>query len=193
MSVTTAGEGPFGPTAESTSGQVTVTARADRLDASEGAEEPIGLEQWLRLATAVLVDEGAVGRLDLTFVDQSAMAELNRHHMGQAGPTDVLAFPLDGAPDGPESESEGGEVPRLLGDVVICPAIAARNASARGTDSGHDGRLESELALLVVHGALHILGWDHATERERVAMRDRERHHLDRWESAGDELGEGAT
>jgi probable rRNA maturation factor len=140
-----------------------------------------GQRSWSRLAEAVLVDEGVRGELDLTFVDEPEMADLNLTHMGHEGPTDVLAFPIDGEHD--RAATPDG-VPRLLGDVVICPTVARRNAPG---DAGVDAEaaLHDELALLVVHGVLHILGWDHATDDERRAMQARERHHLDRWRSAG--------
>ena len=137
---------------------------------------------WQRLVADVLADEGVSGELDLTFVGEADMAELNAQHMGQAGPTDVLAFPLDADAEAPEVEA-GPDIPVLLGDVVICPAVAHRNAPEHeGAD--HDGTIDDELALLVVHGVLHVLGWDHATDDERVAMQARERHHLDRRRAA---------
>ena len=106
------------------------------------------------------------------------MAELNGQHMGQPGPTDVLAFPLDADLETPGAGS-GPDIPVLLGDVVICPTVARRNAPDH-EGGGHDGTIDDELALLVVHGVLHVLGWDHATDEERAAMQARERHHLER-------------
>jgi probable rRNA maturation factor len=89
--------------------------------------------------------------------------------MGVDGPTDVLSFPLDAAdaavPDG---------VPVLLGDVVVCPIVAAEQAPQ------HAGTLDDELALLVVHGVLHVLGHDHATPAETEVMQARERELLER-------------
>ena len=79
----------------------------------------IDTERWAALAAAVLGDEGVpCGELGLRFVEPSVMAELNLAHMGASGPTDVLAFPIDGV--------NGGEHPSeptpLLGDVVVCPS-----------------------------------------------------------------------
>ena len=108
----------------------------------------------------------AAGELTLTFVDLAEIAELNREHMDADGPTDVLSFPLDDDP------SPG--VPVLLGDVVVCPAVAAEQAPT------HAGSLDDELALLVVHGVLHVLGHDHADIDEATRMRTREREHLER-------------
>jgi probable rRNA maturation factor len=102
--------------------------------------------------------------------------------MGHEGPTDVLSFPIDDAlfterrgrepsGDGPgrPAPTPPESPPLLLGDVVVCPAVAARNAPT------HAGTLDDELALLVVHGVLHLLGLDHAADDERVAMQTKER------------------
>jgi probable rRNA maturation factor len=153
---------------------VSVHAIDERDGSGDVGDIPLDPERWRRLADIVLVDEGVVGELDLTFVDETAMAALNQQHMGQDGPTDVLSFPLDG--EDISAVTDDG-VPRLLGDVVICPSVAARNAP------GHGGTVDDELALLVVHGVLHVLGWDHAEDDEREAMQARERHHLQRWQS----------
>ena len=151
------------------------------------------VERWVAVARQTLMEERvARGQLDLMFVDADEMAELNRVHMGHDGPTDVLAFPLDA--DQPESigsvevrsatdprldadaaGSMGGEtVPVHLGDVVVCPSVAAAQAS------DHCGSIDAELSLLIIHGVLHVLGHDHAEPGERVAMQQRERHHLAR-------------
>jgi probable rRNA maturation factor len=124
---------------------------------------PVDVERWSTLATAVLTTEGAAGELTLTFVDRDEIAALNAEHLGKEGPTDVLSFPLDDAEDPPLAG-----VPVLLGDVVVCPAVAAAQAST------HAGTLDDELALLVVHGVLHVLGHDHAEADETATMRDRE-------------------
>ncbi|MFN0026656.1 MAG: rRNA maturation RNase YbeY [Acidimicrobiales bacterium] len=121
------------------------------------------------LAAATLVAEGVGGdaELNLTFVAEDVMAALNAEHMHEDGPTDVLAFPLDD----PHEDRPAGMV-ALLGDVVICPAVAARYATE------HDRTLDQELSLLVVHGVLHVLGHDHADEDEAAVMRHRELAHL---------------
>ncbi|MGA0219652.1 MAG: rRNA maturation RNase YbeY, partial [Ilumatobacteraceae bacterium] len=104
--------------------------------------------------------------------DEATIAELNLEHMGVDGPTDVLSFPLD---DPALSDIPGGP-PSLLGDVVVCPAVAERQFV------DHAGSLEDEIALLVVHGVLHVLGHDHAEPEEARDMRELEvllleRHH----------------
>ena len=128
--------------------------------------EPVDLDRWTALATAVLADEGVAGEMNLLFVGEAAMAELNEAHMGHEGPTDVLSFPIDGAAAGPDG---------FVGDVVVCPAVARRNAP------DHAGTYNDEVALLVVHGVLHLLGHDHAEDDEAAVMRAREVAHLERF------------
>ncbi len=156
----------------------------------EQDEVPIDLGRWRALALATLEEEGVRGlcELSLFFVDEETIARLNSEHMGKTGATDVLSFPLDGVEvadsQGPGALTRGparphpdhDEMPTLLGDVLVCPAVAARQAPT------HAGTLEDELALLVVHGVLHALGHDHAEEIERTDMRARElaileKHH----------------
>ena len=114
------------------------------------------------------------GHLDLTFVAPTEMAELNREHMGHDGPTDVLSFPLDDGFDGDGHGDGPASPPVLLGDVVVCPQVAADQAPE------HSGDVDTELTLLVVHGVLHILGHDHRDPREEAAMIAREAVHLQR-------------
>ena len=104
------------------------------------------------------------------------MAELNAAHRGKEGPTDVLSFTIDDAQDMP---GPTGSVV-LLGDIVICPAVAAGNAIE------HEVSLDAELELLVVHGCLHLLGWDHEVEAEAEAMEAREAEHLGRFGRSAD-------
>jgi len=139
--------------------------------ADEQAAVTLDADRWATLAHDVLVAEGRTGELTLTFVDTDEIAELNREHMGAEGPTDVLSFPLDADPT---SAAATPGVPVLLGDVVICPAVAAAAAPE------HAGTLDDELALLVVHGVLHVLGHDHALPEETTRMRAAELDHLKR-------------
>jgi probable rRNA maturation factor len=88
--------------------------------------------------------------------------------MDGSGPTDVLAFPVDDPAEVPV------DVPVLLGDVVVCPSVAARQAPE------HAGDYHAELALLVVHGVLHLLGDNHADPDQAAAMQTKERGHLAR-------------
>ena len=99
--------------------------------------------------------------LSLSLVGEPEIAELHERFMHEPGPTDVLTFPLD-----PDDRTEDGT--RVLGDVVIAPAVAARN---NPDDPG------GELRLLVAHGVLHILGYDHEEEAERADMWARQERH----------------
>jgi probable rRNA maturation factor len=131
----------------------------------EQVDTDVDTDRWAELASAVLAAEGHVnGELTLTFVDPAEMAALNLEHMGKDGPTDVLSFPLDSVDD----ETHGMPGPSLLGDVVVCPAVAGEAAPT------HAGTVDDELALLVVHGVLHVLGHDHAEPDETRVMRQRE-------------------
>lgn len=143
---------------------------SDERDAHDSPDVVLDLDRWQRLALAVLRDEGAIGELTLTFVDAEEIAALNAEHMGATGPTDVLSFPMDDEPT--------AGIPSLLGDIVISPAVAAAQYGE------HAGTLDDELALLVVHGILHVRGHDHAQRDETTVMRRRElelleRHHWD--------------
>lgn len=122
----------------------------------------VDIDRIIRVATLTAESEGAAGEISITLVIPDRMAELNEQYMGKAGPTDVLAFPIDGPGD--PGLGAGGP-PRLIGEVVLCPEVAAGQATAG---------LESELDLLVAHGVLHLLGYDHATESGAEQMRLRE-------------------
>jgi probable rRNA maturation factor len=146
--------------------------------ADEQTAVDIDVDRWSRLARAVILAERAAGELTLTFVERDEIAALNAEHLGEHRPTDVLAFPLDDAADAALATTPG--VPLLLGDVVVCPAIAAEQAP------DHAGSVEDELALLVVHGVLHVLGYDHAEPADTARMRARELDHLRAYHWAGD-------
>ncbi|PZM91617.1 MAG: rRNA maturation RNase YbeY [Actinobacteria bacterium] len=111
-----------------------------------------------------------LAELSILLVDAEYMAELNHRWMGGDGPTDVLAFPMDeGSVDHGPGEASTGE-PNLLGDIVLCPEVAAEQAAT----AGHS--VADELHLLTVHGVLHLLGYDHAEpdeEREMFALQAR--------------------
>lgn len=135
------------------------------VDARSNAPEPVALESLCQLALEVLIGEGIDGgRLDIHLVDEAEMADLNEEHMGHVGSTDVLSFPLE-----LESESVG---PTMLGDIVLCPSVAVRQAS------DHVGSIAGEFQLLVIHGVLHVLGHDHVEPPETLRMQALERHYL---------------
>jgi probable rRNA maturation factor len=120
---------------------------------SDRQESPLDVDGLVDLARRTLLAEGlAEGELSLSFVDEAEIEDLHVRYLHEPGPTDVLSFPLDG-------EDERGV--RVLGDVVIAPTVAARN---------NPDDPAAELRLLVVHGVLHLLGYDHEDAEEKAAM-----------------------
>ena len=165
--------------------------------ADEQAAQPVDLDRWADLARNVLAERGVAGpaEVSLLFVDEPSIAALHQQFLGREGPTDVLAFPIEDEPTASgRSPDAGGPGPGadledepllLLGDVVICPSVAARNAIEHGVS------LNDEVALLVVHGLLHLLGMDHQVEAEAEEMERLERLLLARLH-AGGTTGTGA-
>jgi probable rRNA maturation factor len=116
---------------------------------SDRQDLPVDERELTELAIATLAGEGVpTGELSVSLVGEDEMASLHLRYLDEPGPTDVLSFPM-----------EGDE--HLLGDVVIAPAVAARNNPA-------DPR--AEVRLLLVHGILHLLGHDHEADDERAEM-----------------------
>jgi probable rRNA maturation factor len=132
----------------------------------------------------VLGDLGVAKNAELcvSFVEEHAIATLNERFMHHEGPTDVLSFPIEddplsannqaSKPAGLKTSDEDNSAPLMLGDVVICPSLASHNASTR--EVGFD----DEIALLVVHGILHLVGMDHEGDEEAEIMEDKERRLL---------------
>lgn len=122
--------------------------------------DPDGL---VSLARECLRGEGvADAELSVSFIGEDEIADLHRRYMGEDGPTDVLSFPLD-------ADGEAGvDGVRMLGDVVICPAVAARNAPED---------VAGELRLLLVHGILHLLGHDHQDADQKAEMWSRQERY----------------
>ena len=117
---------------------------------------PVDEEDLTALALRCLEGEGVkTGELSVSFVTPDEIEELHVRFMGEEGPTDVLSFPQDDK--------------YLLGDVVICPEVAAEN----------DPDVESEIRMLLVHGILHLLGYDHEEDAERAQMWARQEHYLE--------------
>ena len=172
--------------------------------ANEQADHPVDEPALARLARLVMDAEGVEeSEVSLLLVNRAVMTDLNGRYMGEDGPTDVLAFPIDGPspasgpPDGPVgprgfasdrlagdedddldlADDEDDDAPWLLGDVVLCPAYAAEQARQAGQS------LEAELELLTVHGILHLCGFDHAEPDDERAMRARTDELLARWRS----------
>jgi probable rRNA maturation factor len=121
---------------------------------------PVDADDLVALAQHVLRERRVPGDMELALllVDETTIAGLNAQHMGKDGPTDVLAFPIDAPGESPP------DAPAILGDVVLCPAVAHEQASGFGRTP------DDEVRLLAVHGILHLLGMDHADPEEERAM-----------------------
>jgi probable rRNA maturation factor len=104
------------------------------------------------------------------FVEEDTIHELNRVHMGKDRPTDVLSFPLEGA--------DATQADDMIGDIVVCPTVAAANALDHAGQGHHRGSVDDEIALLVVHGVLHLVGHDHQDDAEAEVMEDLEQEIL---------------
>jgi probable rRNA maturation factor len=154
--------------------------------ADEQSDRPVDLARWVGLAKRVLADRGFGddAELSLMFVDETTIAGLNERFLGRKGPTDVLSFPIEdeliGPGHVPDQEASGPgrgpaeieDMPLLIGDVVICPEVAWRQAPE------HSAVYEDELALLLVHGILHLLGMDHEEDTEAAMMETLEQQLL---------------
>lgn len=128
------------------------------------------------LAAYVLEAEGKpeACEVSVAFVDDETMAQLNGSYRGMEGPTDVLSFECDPIDD-EVSAAASPEAPYELGDVIIAPDVAQRQAAAYGQS------FEQELELLLVHGLLHLCGYDHIEEADAVVMEAREEELLRAW------------
>ena len=137
--------------------------------------EPLDLTAFERLAAFILDRESAptYAELSIAIVELAEMTELNEQYRGKVGPTDVLSFECDDL-----CATEPDE-PLTLGDVVIAPEVAETQAA----EYGHT--VEEELNLLLVHGVLHLLGYDHEDDADAEAMQARERALLTAWVAAG--------
>ncbi len=121
--------------------------------ACEGLRPPVAAHRLADAVRRVLrAEDVRAAMLSVTLVSPSAMARLNRRHLGHAGATDVISFGFAPTP-------RAG----VVGDVYICPDVARANARLAGCG------VREELLRLVVHGTLHVLGWDHPVDRAREA------------------------
>jgi probable rRNA maturation factor len=124
-----------------------------------------------------------LAELSVIAVDPETMANLHVQWMDEEGPTDVMSFPMDELRPGSDEQEQ---VPGLLGDVVLCPEVAGRQAEAAGHSTAH------ELDLLCAHGILHLLGYDHAEAAEQREMFGLQGEILRDWWASRD-LEAGAT
>lgn len=135
---------------------------------------PVDLALIRHLAESILRHEGypADSEVTVMLVGDVDMAGYNERFMDRTGPTDVLAFPLETVQPGEVPERLPGDPPISLGDVIIAPDYVRRQAIENDTEFG------DELALMVVHGILHLMGWDHADDGQAEEMEARERELL---------------
>lgn len=133
--------------------------------------EPLSLEAFERLgAFAMRLEEVPDGaELSVAIVGEDEMARLNEQYRGVSGPTDVLSFSCD------DPCPAGSDEPITLGDVIIAPDVAVRQAEELGST------VEEELNLLLVHGLLHLLGYEHDDDEKAAAMQARESVILSAW------------
>jgi len=136
--------------------------------------------QLVGLARHVLAEMGVhpLAELSVLLVDPDTMARLHERWMGEPGPTDVMAFPMDELETGRGPDEDDDPPPALLGDVVLCPEVARRQAAAAGHSTA------DELHLLCTHGILHLLGYDHGEAEEEREMFARQADLLGSWRSA---------
>ena len=113
------------------------------------------IEHWVQAALSVARHDAEETELTIRIVSEAESAELNQAYRHKQGPTNVLSFPFEQIPEIP--------LP-LLGDLVICAPVVAREAEEQGKP------LEAHWAHMVVHGSLHLLGYDHIEEAEAEAM-----------------------
>jgi probable rRNA maturation factor len=141
---------------------------------SDEQTRPIDGTSLVAFAERVLVHEGYPDgtEVSITAVTDDAMAALKSAHFGVDQPTDVLSFPIESFSPGVPPSPSPGDAPVMLGDVVVAPAFVSRQATDHGVSESE------ELLLMVVHGILHLMGWDHVDDGAAEAMEARERDIL---------------
>lgn len=137
-------------------------------------DEPLNTDALVELAALVLESEGCSEDTEMTvmFVTDEDIAGYNERFMSREGPTDVLAFPLEHLHPGEVPSRSVNGPPINLGDVIVAPGYVAAQAGENGVST------ENELALMVVHGTLHLLGYDHPDDTLAEVMEAREREIL---------------
>jgi len=139
------------------------TATIGAVTASDESTTPIDPLPLARLAVFLLerLRLHPLCELSITAVDEARMSQLHLEWMDEPGPTDVLSFPMDELRSAPVGTEPAVGV---LGDIVLCPQVAASQAPERGRS------LDEELAFLLTHGMLHLIGYDHGTDEEVQEM-----------------------
>ena len=182
------GKEPAGQPATRSDGQLSI-------DIANESGVAVGEAALAALARYVLdqLEIHPLAELSVLLVDERAMADLHERWMNEPGATDVLAFPMDefrspqvgGAHTAKAEDQE--QVPEpLLGDVVLCPQVAAQQARTAGHSTG------DELELLCTHGILHLLGYDHASPGEHATMFGLQDQILASWRASRGRAGTGS-
>jgi probable rRNA maturation factor len=137
--------------------------------------EQVGLSDLHSLAELVVREEGYSNDVEVTliFVSESEMAAYNERFLDRTGPTDVLAFPVEELTAGVVTDNDPQGPPLVLGDVIVAPSYVRRQAE------GYEATFEDEMALMVTHGILHLLGYDHVDDEAAERMEARERELLE--------------
>jgi probable rRNA maturation factor len=140
------------------------------------SEADVDADDLVRLARHVMdhLFLAPDAELSVICVDADRMADLHVQWMDEPGPTDVLSFPMDELRPGTE---DGQPVQGMLGDIVLCPSVAAQQAAAAGHSTEH------ELRILLAHGVLHLVGYDHAEPAEEARMFTLQRSLVEQFES----------
>lgn len=136
--------------------------------------EPVDLAGLRELAELVVSEEGYPEATEVTvlLIEEAEMAGYNQRFLSRAGPTDVLAFPVEHLLPGVVPEHDPQGPPLVIGDVLISPSYVKRQAGEYGVT------FEDEMALMVTHGILHLIGYDHVEEGDAERMEQRERDLL---------------
>jgi probable rRNA maturation factor len=131
---------------------------------------PVDLDRLRRLAELVLAEEGYPTETELTvlLVSEDEMAAYNERFLERSGPTDVLAFPVEELMPGVVPDQDSNGPPLIIGDVIVAPGYVGRQAEE------NDVEFEDEMALMVAHGILHLLGYDHIDDADAEMMERRE-------------------
>lgn len=131
----------------------------DDVSGAAGVPDASSIEQWVVHVLANQLDTPPFPEVSIQVVDEPTISELNETYRHKSGPTNVLSFPFEAPPGLPEEEAQG-----MLGDIIICAQVVNREAEEQQKDP------QAHWAHMVVHGVLHLLGYDHLEDEEAEAM-----------------------
>lgn len=120
------------------------------------------------LAEAVLAAEGVSGEVSVAFVDEAAIADLNSRYRDADGPTDVLSFDYSDEDHPARGHEVTGAATEVAGEIVVCPQVVMRYAAEEGREPA------VQLGWTIIHGVLHLAGYDHETDRGKMRAREQE-------------------